>query len=181
MLYNIDINQKAVHDAGLIGKLSIESIIIFDLMTKAFADLSRLTLDGKEYAWFSYNLISSELPILQFKKDTIYRKVKELIDNGFIEAHPDNRKMGKTFFRLSKEAKTLMTGIGLKSDGSELGTDKNPNDIRIKIRETHSDKNPYNNSTTKRNYNNTSDNKESDDVVNDTHFSNIPLKENKKK
>lgn len=167
MLYNININQKAVHDAGLVGKLSIESIIIFDLMCKAFADFDRITFEGKEYAWFAYTKISNELPILEFKKDTIYRKIKELIDNKFIEAHPDNRKMGKTFFYLSKEAKTLMTGIGLKSDGTETGTDKNPNNIRIKIRESKSDKNPYNNSTTNRNYNNTNDNKEVS-VVTDT-------------
>ncbi len=52
------------------------------------------------YFWISYDLIIDEMPLLKIKtKDAIYRRIQKLVAVDLLSPHPENQKMGKTYFR----------------------------------------------------------------------------------
>lgn len=57
--------------------------------------------DQKIYYWFDYNYVSKELPLLNLKKDSVYRRLKKLCDIGIIEPHPQNQIIQKPFYSLN--------------------------------------------------------------------------------
>lgn len=53
------------------------------------------TINGKKYYWISYDKLTQELPIVASKKDTIYRKLKKMVEAGVLER--ETVKQGGTF------------------------------------------------------------------------------------
>lgn len=92
-------------------------------------------IDGKEYYWIKYEGLLEDLPILSITKDTLYRRLKGLVEKEILE-HITLKEAGTySFYRLSKNYLALITdggnylskknptGYGKKSD---RGTEKNP-------------------------------------------------------
>lgn len=157
MKYTLTINQKAIIDNDLDLDI-IEASLLNVLMQMTFdwEGMTKIQSLGKEFYWFDYNKLLQEAPLLRSKKDspykpdTIYRYMAELANRGYLEAHPDNKKLKKPFYALTAKCHLLL-GSSNKST-----TDKNPN-TRTEIRSTTenypyskpftTDKNPYNNNT----------------------------------
>ena len=94
MLYTIrSINQKAIIDSGL-GIDLVDSTIItwFNDFKGLHTTKVKLDKDGQAYYWISYSFIIDELPLLGLKsKDSIYRRIKKLVELKIIVPHPDNQ------------------------------------------------------------------------------------------
>jgi hypothetical protein len=90
------------------------------------------SIDDKEYYWIKYEGILTDLPILSITKDTLYRRLKGLVEKEVLE-HTTVKEAGTySFYRLGKNYLSLIsdqlseknpTGYGKKSD---RGTEKNP-------------------------------------------------------
>lgn len=92
-------------------------------------------IDNKEYYWIKYEGMLEDLPILSITKDTLYRRLKGLVEKEVLE-HITVKEAGTySFYRLGKNYLALVTdspiplseknptGYGKKSD---RGTEKNP-------------------------------------------------------
>lgn len=103
-----------------------------------FAGTERMVkrlINEKEYYWVKYEGILEDLPILSITKDTLYRRLKGLVEKEVLE-HITVKEAGTfSFYRLGKNYLALIadtptylseknpTGYGKKSD---RGTEKNP-------------------------------------------------------
>lgn len=138
MKYNIYVNQKVILDSGL--GLSLDEAIILDFINGfVHSDaVHKLLYNGKIYYWVSYDLVRKELPILELKKDSVYRKFKRLIDLRLLDAHPDNATLGRAYFALNTNFVKLFY--------SDAPPEENPGGVRKSIR-TPPEKNPHYNTT----------------------------------
>lgn len=117
MQYTISINQKVIIDSGF--GIDYKDAAILDVCMRYGHNSSciKMEFSGKIYYWFDHGKIAKELPILSLKKDSVYRRMKKMCDAGLISQHPENEKMGKSFY--SFEDYTL----GLYSEPSDKKTD----------------------------------------------------------
>lgn len=147
MKYTVLINQKAIIDQGLDIDFSDGAIIDWMLSFSAHASCQRMVENGQCWYWFSYSLIVNELPMLRMKKDSVYRRMKNLAAIGLIIAHPKNMKSGQTWFSFTPK----MGGIthGFKSEPS----DENPHPLGFSS-VPPSDFHPTNNTIIDNNINN---------------------------
>ncbi len=92
-------------------------------------------IEGKEYYWIKYEGVLEDLPILAITKDTLYRRLKGLVEKGILEHITVKEagtysfyRLGKSYLELIADSSTYLseknpTGYGKKSD---RGTEKNP-------------------------------------------------------
>ena len=74
----------------------------------------RKVIDGVEYFWLAYSKAISDLPILKINnKQVMARKLKGLVNNGFLKSFLDVKNGNKTYFSLNSE---LLEGVGLTVD-----------------------------------------------------------------
>ena len=144
MKYNIVINQKIAVELGL----TPNQCVILDLLSVAPTWAEPIIIADEVYYWTARQKIAMELPLFKLKKDTIYRHLKKLSENGFIFYKKIDKKdciklteLGKkyTLFSLGNESE--------KVDNSEMNPRKLGNDS-----EFNSEMNPTYNNT---NINNT--------------------------
>jgi len=94
MKYSILINQKLAYDNKL--DLDIIDLAIFEYV-KDFCHCSGIQTiidKGKTYYWISYQKVIDDMPILGInKKDSIYRRIKKLIDQQVLEEYEENAKV----------------------------------------------------------------------------------------
>ncbi len=117
MQYNININQKAIIDSGL--QIDYKDAAILDVCMKYGHSSSCIKMEfcGKIYYWFDHNKIAKELPLLSLKKDSVYRRMKKMCEVGLVIQHPENEKMGKSFYSFQDLT------LGLYSEPSDKKTD----------------------------------------------------------
>lgn len=147
MKYSISISQYGAARAGLLGKVDIIDLSIFDAF-KDFANsdrIQKIQRHGYTWFWVDYQLIISELPFAAINtSDAIYRRMKKLAAAEVIIFCPDNQQLGKSFFRWGPKYDILISSsaIHLRTEnrrctdekpegyGSETGrgTDEKPND-----------------------------------------------------
>lgn len=116
MLYNIVINQKAVIDNK--WNLDLYDISVFDAMHKIlyfFPDIKSIIHDNKEWFWINYDLIRQQLPLIQYQDNWYRNTIKRLQDCGLIDIYPDNQKLGKTYFRLGKNAHKMFLEVSVNN------------------------------------------------------------------
>lgn len=132
MKFNLHINQKAISESGL--KLDIYDACILDFIHSFFNSpkIQKKMFKNKVFGWYKYSYIAEELPLLDLKKDTVYRRIKEMINMGLLETHPDNQSEGKSFFHQTEKL------LAFYFDP----TDGNPTPPRMEIR-TPTDAHPY--------------------------------------
>lgn len=118
MLYNININQKAIIDNGWdlnLNELAVLSVIALFYNSD---NCVKIRVKGLEYGWVSYSLIKDELPLLKdLSKDRIYRYVKKLESFGLVELCENNKTLSRTYVRLGANyAKLFSSNAGKKDD-----------------------------------------------------------------
>lgn len=106
--------------------------------------MSTLFQENKIYYWFKYDGFISEYPILSIKNDTVYRRMKKLVDKGFLDH--TTYKVGGTFSYYNVTPKIMLLlsdsipeGYGNKSGG---GTDLKPEQNNPSTKEYPSTNNP---------------------------------------
>lgn len=99
MIYNININQKAVIDNG--WGLEINHMVVLQAIGNILEIPSgkKVTYESEEYGWVSYTKIISEMPLLKIKKRRLFDLIKELESCGLIKVYPYNKERQMTFFR----------------------------------------------------------------------------------
>ena len=133
MLYSIRINQKAIIDSGMDLDITDSSIICWFNEFKGLH--TTLTKHDDEYCyyWVSYKYLIKEFPLLRLKtSDSVYRRIKKLIELEILVPHSDNQKSNKTFFRTGDKfiglfySKEGEKQVGSKSEVSGKPTDTHP-------------------------------------------------------
>lgn len=170
MQYTININQKYIIDSNLDVDFSDSAILYVCILYAPFCN--KIEYEGKTFYWFDHNKILEEIPLLRLKKDSVYRRMKKLCDLGLISQHPNNEKMGKSFYAINEEA------LGFISDSSSrkntLGfsskvSDSNPTTLGFSSikNETPSEKEPTNHITSIINHNTNNQKAELEKFCND--------------
>jgi len=108
MKFNLQINQKAVIEAGIKGVDAID-LLLFDVLCDAIihGGLDTECINGKQWTWVAYSLMQSELPLLDLSTQTFYRRLIKLCDAGLIQKSEANEDSRKVFICLGKKAKLL--------------------------------------------------------------------------
>lgn len=104
MKYNITINQKSVIDNGLIGKLDIIDLAIFDFVyhffNSDFEDKVTFTKNGVEYTEIRPSLLEKEMPLLKIgTKRTFINRMNNLINAGLIERYENNSTENRSGYK----------------------------------------------------------------------------------
>lgn len=106
--------------------------------------MSTMIEDEKIYYWFKYEGFIKEYPILSIKNDTVYRRMKILVEKGFL-IHTTLKKGGTfSYYNVSQNIICLLSdsipeGYGLNSVG---GTDSKPEQNNPSTKENPSTNNP---------------------------------------
>ncbi len=128
MKYNISINQKAVVDAGLIGKLDFVDLCLFDFIygffNSAKADKSTMTEDGVVYYNIQLGLIKQQMPLLDIgTKRTFINRMNKLIDAELIERYPHNQIRGLSYFKRGVKFSIMEFSEPVKQNNNGMKTD----------------------------------------------------------
>lgn len=104
MKYNITINQKAVIDNGLMSKLDIIDLAIFDFVyhffNSDFEDKVTFTKNGVEYTEIRPSLLEREMPLLKIgTKRTFINRMNNLINVGLIERYENNSNENRSGYK----------------------------------------------------------------------------------
>ncbi len=136
MEFSIIINQKAVYDSGLDKDIDFTDLAILSFI-RNFIGTSDIQIiqDGDEkYYWIAYSHLLKQMPILNLKKDTIYRRFNKLCELGILKKYSQNKEASKSFYAITKKFDSLYSStkeyIGKESDPTEKNpmppTEKNP-------------------------------------------------------
>jgi hypothetical protein len=109
MLYNININQKAVIDNQW-DNLGLAELAVFTMIEKAIdSKILQTYIDQSgTWYWLAHSKIIEELPILRISsKKTTERYLYTLVEYKLIELHPQNKQLGRLYLRLGDEVKKL--------------------------------------------------------------------------
>jgi hypothetical protein len=145
MLYVITIPQGNIVAKGFEVDIIDAAIMSYFIQFVHSPRCQKKEHAGKTYFWLSYSALIGNMPLLPLStKDAVYRRVKKLVECGLLEAHPDNKIAGRSFFAFGPRYDDY---VGHEADGP---TDINPepsgyksDDLRIKIRRP-TDLNPMN-------------------------------------
>jgi len=150
MKYIITIDQRAIIESGLQIDFCDAAILDFIVHWVTSAQATTVDFEGRRYVWISHSIIASQLPMLgvwkdghlkTIKKDTVYRRMKNLCDVGLLELHPNSKELAMSLYALTELFDSLrfscLHPYGKKSDPTE----KNPYPLRKKIR-SPTEKNP---------------------------------------
>ncbi len=135
----INIPQQSIMQSGLDLDIQDACIIDFILLFSHSNSIKKVFIGSKPYYWFDYSHVAVNLPLLRIKKDTVYRRFKNLVNLELLEPHHENQLLGKPYYAITDKMIGLFTTIGFKSDTS----DSNPNPYGKKS-VPPTDENPYN-------------------------------------
>ena len=105
---------------------------------------------GQPYYWIKYEGVLESLPILKIKPDTLFRKLKKMVEVGVLNHYTTNKKGKYSLFGFGPNYDALISKsahlVQLKSkESKEIHSDENPSkkseNTRIKI-QTSTDENP---------------------------------------
>jgi uncharacterized phage protein (TIGR02220 family) len=143
MKYNINISQYGAARAGLLGKIDIVDLAVFDAF-RDFANSGRchkVILAGKQWFWIDYNLVIQELPFVPITtKDGVYRRMKNLAAVDIIQFCPDNQRLGRSYFCWGTMYDVLISSSAIQSTPDSIplriknrrGTDEKPEGYGLK-------------------------------------------------
>jgi len=146
MEFVITICQKQFQDN--FKTLDIKDAAIVDFLTRFSHSkgMAKKVLDGKVYFWFDYGKIVTELPILRLNKETIRKRMRELIRLKIFDSHPENQGERKVFFAFGDAYdlthKHRENGTDVQHEGAKHR--ENGTEASGKQSLQHRDKNPDN-------------------------------------
>jgi hypothetical protein len=136
MEYSIIINQKAVYDCGLEKVLDFTDLAILSFVRNFIgtSDIQIIQHGDEKYYWIAYSHLLKEMPILNLKKDSIYRRFNKLCELGILKKYSQNKEESRSFYAITKKFDYLYSStkkdIGNESDPTEKNpmppTEKNP-------------------------------------------------------
>ena len=99
--YCVKSYQKAADEVGLRGKINSIDLEIIDMLYEyiKFEHIKRLDFDDRRYFNFRWELIAERLPYSGINgRSASKARFKKLCDVGLIESHPENRKLGQSWY-----------------------------------------------------------------------------------
>lgn len=109
MKYNINFNQKAVIDNKW-DCLTANHMVLLDCLVGSFNTRKLKTINehGEIWYWLSVPEIIKQAPILRVKERRCRDIIKDLLDCGLVELHPNNKNLGKHYIRLGSNYQKLV-------------------------------------------------------------------------
>lgn len=141
MKYTLSIPQAGIINGGF--DIDVMDAVILDfLITFSHSPQVIKRMENNEcYYWFDYSYILKNIPLLNLKKDAVYRRMKKMCDVGLLIASHENQKLGRPFFNITASAVNLYfksEGMGLNPNPyglkPEPPTVQNPNPLRSETR-----------------------------------------------
>lgn len=143
MKFTIVIQQKRFRQLCPTLDLKDAALIAWIMDFIGAPKVETIVYHAKTYYWIAHALIFREMPLLDLNNaDAIYRRMRKLIDAGLLEAHPENKKLRRSYYRITDLAARLASsdeipmtpdqdpkGIGSPSEGTP---DAHPEDQTIK-------------------------------------------------
>lgn len=99
--YRIVIQQDAVLEFGLLGKIKANHLAVLDIANSLFYNKKSIKLKDKSGDWtlVSANLISEQLPIFDLSPSRCRALVLDLCKVNLLERHPDNEILNRSYLR----------------------------------------------------------------------------------
>lgn len=127
-------NQKKSVEFGL----KIEDLLILRYFVdfKDSGNMTKKIINEENYYWLQYDNIKLEFPILNIKKDTVYRKLKKMTDIGILKRITLKEFGTYSFYNLGPRYMELVSDSNPIQFGkkSVRGTEKNPEGYGLKSR-----------------------------------------------
>lgn len=132
MKYNITINQFSIIENRLNLDLVDACLLTYLFDFALSSKIVKVSFDNEVFFFFNHDKIIKDLPILKLKKDSVYRRLKNLCELGFLRQHPNSKQLNMTMYSFTEKIDLLMFSdakkqqnntIGLKSEGP---SDENP-------------------------------------------------------
>jgi hypothetical protein len=105
MKFTVNINQKAVVDLGLQGKLDFIDLAIYDFVIDFMLcdDCHKINIGNEQYYWIKADLIIENLPLLGIATARgVNKRIEKLIGCNLLERCPDNKNLRQSFFKVGK-------------------------------------------------------------------------------
>lgn len=113
MKYGWYVDQKVIHDLGLLGKIDLVDIGLLMYIKDfcSYPGINKIFDNGKEYYWLSYQKLTEDMPLLGLNsKSAVYKRFKKLCNLDLLEQHQDNELnyrpyygLGNMFFNLVRK------------------------------------------------------------------------------
>lgn len=103
MKYVININQKAIVDLGLQGKVDFIDLAIYDFITEFMLcdDCVNIKIADTKYFWIKPELIIENLPLLGITTSRgINKRLDNIVECGFLERCRDNQSLHQSFYKV---------------------------------------------------------------------------------
>jgi hypothetical protein len=146
MQYGFYINQKAMVDLRELTGVKLDhshaAIVNFIKDFAGTGELETRIIDDKSYYWLSYGKISEEMPLYDWEKDTIYRKMKQLVQAKILEHFYDDKEQ-KSYYAFGENYIYIVKPTAVPTP---RGSENNPKGVGLKS-EGGSENNPYNHNT----------------------------------
>ncbi len=129
MKYSIHIDQKRITDLGY--DLDFIDAAIIDVIHGMFASpgITKKIEHNVLYIMIRPSFLVKELPLLKMKEDSAYRRLKILVNKGFVKACESNSAAKESWYCSTKKLSAIYSNIGRKSDVSDtvpISSDVNP-------------------------------------------------------
>jgi len=146
MEFSLTIRQKEFQDN--FPTLDIKDAAIVDFLAR-FAhskSMVKKIVEGKVYFWFDYGKIVTELPILRLNKESIRKRMRELIRLKIFDSHPENQGERKVFFAFGDAYELTHKHRENNTDVQHEGAKHRENGTEASGKQSlqHRDKNPDN-------------------------------------
>ncbi len=136
MKYTLTVNQKIVIDGGHNIDISDSAILETMRAMQGATGIVKIIHNNIDFYWMAHQKLCDELPILRIKKDSMYRRIKKLIDKGYVNQHPQNKALKATYYRITKRTESIFYDFASTSEKnpirignkSEVTSDENPKD-----------------------------------------------------
>ena len=127
----ISINQKAVAEHGLLGKLDLIDLALFDFIYHFFNCNfdKKITFiqDGVEYTEIRYSMIQKQMPLLNIgTKRTLINRINKLIAAGLIDRYENNGTENRCGYKRGKNFGMFEFSIPAKDYDYPVKTDSHP-------------------------------------------------------
>lgn len=103
MKFTVNINQKAIVDLGLQGKVDFIDLAIYDFITEFMLcdDCVNIQIADTKYFWIKPELIIENLPLLGITTPRgINKRIDNLVECGLLERCKDNQSLHQSFYKV---------------------------------------------------------------------------------
>lgn len=110
-------------DEMIKNDLTIEDTFLLSYIKKFVesGNMKELLINGSTYYWLNYTALLEELPVLRLKKDSLYRRLKKLVDKGILKHKTVRDKGTWSYYSFGEIFNSLLyTDNGSKVEGVRI-------------------------------------------------------------